>query len=46
MFFKDPLSLLAECAASDMGGKTETAIKESQVRSGWESIEEIGRAHV
>jgi hypothetical protein len=40
MFFKDSLSLLAECAAIDLSANTEMAVNESQIISAYSSIEE------
>jgi hypothetical protein len=40
MLFKDPITLLAECAAADIGRSTETAVTESQIISTYASIEE------
>lgn len=40
MFFKDNMTLLAECAVADLGRNTETLVKESRIISSYDAIEE------
>lgn len=41
MFFKDPITLLAECAEADLNYNLETTIEESKIISAYDKIEEL-----
>lgn len=43
MFIKDPITLLAECAVSDLDSSTELAVEESTILKKYNSIEEASR---
>ena len=41
MFFKDPITLLAECAEADINSNVELSINEAQIVSAYNNIEEL-----
>jgi hypothetical protein len=43
MFIKDPLTLLAECATSDLVSSTELSVEEASIINRYNSIEEASR---